>query len=132
MIECIRLWTDAHQLSAFERGFVELAPGKPGDLISAALATGEVSFSETASGGSYGWHTAPTRRFVITLSGSLEFRLRNESTFLLTPGIVLLAEDTSGSGHAWRMVGPEPWRRLYVTLAETVVVPFRTAPLPPP
>ncbi|MDM7953128.1 MAG: hypothetical protein QUV07_07945 [Cyanobium sp. CZS 25K] len=131
MIECIRLWTNDHQLSEFERGCVDLAPGKPGDLVSAGMAAGAVFFSETGSGGRFGWHTAPSRRLVITLSGNLEFQLRDGRTFLLHPGIVLLAEDTTGSGHAWRLIGPDPWRRLYVTLAAAEPVPFRTDPLPP-
>jgi hypothetical protein len=30
---------------------------------------------------------------------------------------VLLAEDTTGGGHRWRLVDANPWRRVYVTLA---------------
>jgi len=29
---------------------------------------------------------------------------------------VLLAEDTAGSGHKWRLLDDAPWRRLYVEL----------------
>ena len=36
--------------------------------------------------------------------------------FTITPGDVLLAEDTTGSGHEWRIVGPDPWCRAYVSL----------------
>ena len=29
---------------------------------------------------------------------------------------VLLAEDTTGGGHSWRIIGPDAWRRAYVEL----------------
>jgi hypothetical protein len=40
------------------------------------------------------------------------------------PGHVLLAEDTAGSGHQWRLEGTDPWRRMYVVLADGADVPF--------
>ncbi|GGC45009.1 hypothetical protein [Chelatococcus reniformis] len=50
------------------------------------------------------------------MSGTLEFTTRDGETFVLAPGDVLLAEDTSGSGHRWRLIDEAPWRRLYVEL----------------
>jgi hypothetical protein len=29
---------------------------------------------------------------------------------------VILAEDTTGGGHRWRLVDDAPWRRVYVEL----------------
>jgi len=37
---------------------------------------------------------------------------------------VLLAEDTVGSGHQWRLEGIDPWRRVYIALAQGTDVPF--------
>jgi quercetin dioxygenase-like cupin family protein len=78
-------------------------------------ATG-IRFEETPAGGALDWHVAPRRQYVITLTGRLEFTTRGGETFALAPGDVLLAEDTSGGGHEWRIVGPDPWRRVYVSL----------------
>jgi hypothetical protein len=39
----------------------------------------------------------------------------------------LLAEDTTGTGHSWRLVDDQPWRRAYVILVSSVAVPFRKA-----
>jgi quercetin dioxygenase-like cupin family protein len=53
-------------------------------------------------------------RFVITLSGTLEFEVKSGATFTIRPGDILLAQDNTGSGHKWRLLGDEPWRRAYV------------------
>ena len=73
-------------------------------------------FEETAAGSALDWHTAPCDQFVITLSGTLEFTTRDGETFVLRPGDVLFAADTTGTGHRWRLIGDQPWRRLYVEL----------------
>ena len=52
------------------------------------------------------------------------FSTRDGEEFTLRPGDVLLAEDTAGSGHQWRLEGTDPWRRMYVVLAEDTEVPF--------
>jgi quercetin dioxygenase-like cupin family protein len=80
-------------------------------------ATG-IRFEETAAGSSLDWHVAPRRQYVITLTGTLEFTTRGGETFTITPGDVLLAEDTTGGGHEWRITGPDPWCRAYISLEE--------------
>jgi len=37
----------------------------------------------------------------------------------------LLAEDTAGGGHRWKLIDNQPWRRAYVVLAAGAAVPFR-------
>ena len=46
-----------------------------------------------------GWHTAPTRQYVITLSGYADVGLGDGTVRTLGPGDVLLAEDVTGQGH---------------------------------
>ena len=77
-----------------------------------------VHFAETAAHGTFDWHTAPEAQYVITLTGTLEFTVRDGHTFILRPGEVLIALDTTGTAHKWRMLGDEPWRRAYVVLKE--------------
>lgn len=79
-----------------------------------------VRFEETPADAALAWHVAPRRQYVVTLSGRLEFTTRGGETFVLAPGDVLLAEDTTGGGHEWRIVGPDPWRRAYVSLDPVV------------
>jgi len=124
MIRCVRLWTGDDQNSHFEEGVIDLDPGQRGDLLSGKLAASTISFQETASGGAFAWHTAPARQLVITLSGTLDFQTRDGEHFLLHPGNILLAEDTVGSGHSWKLTDDSSWRRAYVVLQPGAAVPF--------
>ncbi|QGZ63084.1 AraC family ligand binding domain-containing protein [Paraburkholderia acidisoli] len=116
MIRCIRLSTNNQESSVFEEGYLALPGGHEGDAIGQAFAAASVSFRETLPSGTLDWHTAPAHQLVLTLGGTLEFRTRQGETFVIRPGDVLLAEDTTGSGHRWRLIGDEPWRRAYVIL----------------
>jgi quercetin dioxygenase-like cupin family protein len=125
MIRCVRLWTGEDGNSHFEEGAIDLAPGSRGDELSDKIEVVSISFQETASGGAFAWHTAPIRQLVITLSGTLDFQIRDGKHFVLKPGDVLFAEDTIGTGHSWRLMDESPWRRAYVVLKPGASVPFK-------
>ena len=118
MIRCVRMWTGEDGNSLFEEGTIALAEGERGDFIGKATAARDISFRETASGGAFEWHKDPVPRYVLTLSGTLEFETRSGATFTIRPGDVLIAEDNTGTGHKWRLIGSEPWRRAYVVFEE--------------
>lgn len=124
MIRCVRLWTGEDQNSQFEEGFIDLGEGMRGDNVGKPVRVAQLSFQETRSGGSYEWHQDPVPRFVITLSGTLEFEVKSGATFVIRPGDILLAQDNSGSGHKWRLIGDEPWRRAYVVYEEGAELRF--------
>jgi hypothetical protein len=125
MIRCVRLWTGNDGNSHFEEGTIDLSQGERGDVLSNVVAAASLSFQETRSGGSYEWHQDPVPRFVITLSGTLEFETRGGERFTIRPGDILLAEDNSGTGHRWKLIGDEPWRRAYVVCPPGAAVPFK-------
>jgi quercetin dioxygenase-like cupin family protein len=75
-----------------------------------------IHFKETPAHSSADWHASPESQYVITLSGTLEFTTRDGQTFVVRPGDVLLSEDNVGSGHKWRLIDDQPWRRAYVVL----------------
>ncbi len=75
-----------------------------------------IRFQESPPYSSFDWHDAPELQYVITLAGTLEFTTRNGEQFTLRPGDVLVAEDNVGSGHKWRLIDDQPWRRVYVVL----------------
>jgi quercetin dioxygenase-like cupin family protein len=75
-----------------------------------------VHFKESPPHSSFDWHDAPEHQYVITLAGTLEFVTRDGETFIIRPGDVLVATDTAGTGHKWRLTDDAPWRRCYVEL----------------
>ncbi len=107
VIPCVHLFTGADGRSHVERKELPLG---------AAWLPKMAHFEETPAGSALDWHTAPCEQYVITLSGTLEFTTRDGETFILRPGDILLASDTSGTGHRWRLIDDQPWRRLYVEL----------------
>ena len=115
-MRCIRLWTDSEGISCFEEGSIVLKNGSPVNLLSEKFPTKSISFAETQAGQLLDWHNAPTKQFVITLRGTLDFWNKLDEHFVITPGDILLAEDVTGSGHSWKLIGDDPWWRVYVIL----------------
>ncbi|KGI68423.1 hypothetical protein MJO55_14325 [Mycolicibacterium rufum] len=124
MIRCVRLWTGDDEASHVQIGRLDMTSGRNDDLVSTTFAATAVTVEETAAGGTLAWHTAPVRQLVVTLAGTLLFVTRDGEQFRLAPGDVLLAEDTTGSGHQWRLEGADPWRRMYIRLDADAQVPF--------
>ena len=81
-----------------------------GDLVEAE----SILFKESPAHASFDWHNAPAPQYVITLAGILEFKTVGGETFTIHPGEVLLAEDCVGSGHQWRLINDDPWKRAYI------------------
>lgn len=63
-------------------------------------------------------HPAPRRQYVVTIKGKLKFKVSNGDTFIIEPGVILIAEDTKGTGHTWDLVDGDKWERLYIPLNE--------------
>lgn len=117
MIRAFRLYTGPDGNSHVERGSIAT-----GALVGAE----SIEFKETAAHSSFDWHNDPIPQYVLTLSGVLEFSTVGGETFTIHPGDVLLAIDHTGTGHEWRLVNDEPWKRAYVvftTGADTHFVP---------
>jgi len=122
MLHAFKLYTGADNASHVEEGTV--AENDPTDVVA-------IHFKETPAHSSFDWHDAPEPQYVITLSGTLEFTTRDGETFVLRPGDVLVAADNVGSGHKWRLIDDQPWRRAYVVLkpgARDSFVPKQPSP----
>jgi quercetin dioxygenase-like cupin family protein len=115
-IKLIRLFTGDDGESHFSPGEIAWGIEAGVNALSGGEPAQSVNFEETAAGSSLDWHNAPHRQYVVTLSGRLEFETRKGEKQLVEPGDVLLAEDTTGGGHRWRLIDDQPWRRVYVHL----------------
>jgi len=77
-------------------------------------------FAQTDVSLQHSSHPAPRRQYVITLKGKLKFTVTSGRTFILEPGIVLIASDTEGDGHTWEILDGNEWERIYMPLDEDV------------
>ena len=107
MLHAFKLYTGPDNASHVVEGMV--AENETTDVVS-------IHFKETPPYSAFDWHDAPCRQYVITLCGTLEFTTRDDEKFILRLGDVLLADDTIGTGHKWRLIDDQPWRRAYVVL----------------
>ena len=105
----------AYRLSTGPDGNSHVTAGsiRPEVLVNAT----SIHFKETAAYSAADWHNDPVPQYVLTLSGVLEFTTKGGEKFALHPGDVLVAEDHTGTGHKWRLVNDDPWRRAYVIFA---------------
>ena len=115
MIRAYRLYTGTDGNSHVVTGTV--SGGKFVDADS-------IEFKETAPHSALDWHNDPTPQYVITLAGVLEFTTVGGEKFTVRPGDVLVAEDHTGSGHKWRLINDEPWKRAYVIFKKGVDTEF--------
>jgi quercetin dioxygenase-like cupin family protein len=107
MLHAFKLYTGSDNASHVKEGTV--AENDRTDVVA-------IHFKETPAHSSFDWHNDPEPQYVITLSGTLEFTTRDGETFVVRPGDVLVATDHVGSGHKWRLIDDQPWRRAYVVL----------------
>jgi hypothetical protein len=61
-------------------------------------------------------HPAPRYQFVITVKGKLKFTVSNGDSFMIEPGILLIAKDLEGTGHSWDIIDGEQWERIYIVM----------------
>ena len=106
-VRAYKLVMGADRASHVQKGTIDLHARNDVDAI---------HFKETAAHSAYDWHQDPEPQYVITLSGTLEFSTRDGEVFVIHPGEVLIAEDNAGTGHKWRLIDDQPWRRAYVVV----------------
>jgi len=106
--------TDNEDISRVETWTIGTKEHGNGTYVSDLIPCDSVRLAETNPGGVYDWHPAPRKQVVVTLCGTIEFTFGNGEVLIVKPGDVFLAADVEGRGHKWRIVGDEPWRRLYV------------------
>jgi hypothetical protein len=104
-----RLYTGTDDQSHFEL----FDTGAGSELFNVTRAAKGLLFKNDFAPHIVDFHRAPSRRWVITLSGSVEIGLGDGTSMSFYPGDVFLAEDTTGQGHTAR---PRDWVRAYVEM----------------
>ena len=111
-----RLYTGADGLSHFDEtplalhgaGAEESAPQLMSD---AYVVRGAPGFFET-------WHNADKKRYIVVVSGEAEVVTTGGEKATFVPGHIYLAEDLTGKGHTFRVVGNQEWVALFVNFAQ--------------
>ena len=107
-IPAIRLFSTENGLSSFERGTIPTL--KPMNTNTFWISNKTEEWEKIK-------HPAPRKQYVVTIRGKLRFKVSDGSTFIIEPGIILLAEDTIGEGHSWEMLDSNGWERLYLPIS---------------
>jgi hypothetical protein len=123
MAAVLRIYADAEgesHLDEVELAFEEddFVPPAPPVLMTPFAPADSYAFERVPPGWHGDWHPAPQRVMALYLAGEVEIAASDGDTRLLTPGTVLLAEDTSGKGHVTRVVGTEEAFVVIVALPE--------------
>ena len=96
---------------------VDYAPPAPPMSVSKNLNAESATFISSPPGWYGHWHPAPRRQFMLCLTGELEVEVSDGEKRRFLPGSVVYIQDTSGQGHASRVVGSQ---RVYM-----VAIPLR-------
>lgn len=115
----VRLYAGSDGMSHFEPinlSFVAIAGMPQGVERSGEMVTAQSYIVRAAPGYFYDWHNADARRYVITVSGRAEIEVAGGKKLLLQPGEIVLAEDLTGKGHTFRVLGDQEWIAMFVDL----------------
>ena len=122
-VKVTRLYTGSDGKTKVEEYEIPLKPQGRGTDLSTIVAVKSLQFRRTNKDYDLDWHPAPSRQYVITLSGESEIELEGGRKLRLGPGHILLAEDTTGQGHISRALGAGDRISLFIPLADGAVAP---------
>ena len=118
-----RIFAGPDGASHFGDGSIELqeiayAPPAPPYFISQPEAATAVVVTMIPPGWVGDWHPSPKLQWWFQLGGELEVEVSDGEKRRFVSGSIVRVEDTSGSGHVTRVIGPEPVSAVYVQLPE--------------
>lgn len=105
-----RLYTGPDQLSHIEQVSLNFSPDNESDHLKASstyVVRVPPNYFED-------WHHPGHRRYVVPLSGRAQIEIANGEKVSIEPGRIYLAEDQTGKGHTFRVVGGTDWVALFV------------------
>jgi hypothetical protein len=115
-----RMYTGADGQSHVEQvkvKFPAVAGASPTSEQSEPVKVTSAYIVRVAPGVVEGWHNADARRYVIPVSGRAEVEVGGGQKFSVDSGRIYIAEDLTGKGHTFRVVGGDDWVALFVEFA---------------
>jgi hypothetical protein len=122
-VRVTRLYTGPDGKTKVEEYEIPLKAQGRGTELSATVPVKTLQFRRTNKDYDLDWHPAPSRQYVVTLSGESEIELDGGRKLRLGPGHILLAEDTTGQGHISRAIGSGDRISIFIPLADRAVPP---------
>jgi hypothetical protein len=123
MANYTRLYADAQGESHFsdieiDLTLTEYAPPAPPLELSPTTPANHFGFMNAPAGWSSDWHPTSARNIFCVLTGEWEVTASDGETRRFSTGSVLLVDDTTGKGHASRVIGQTDSLALMVQLGE--------------
>jgi quercetin dioxygenase-like cupin family protein len=106
-MKAFKLINTANDLSAFQEGTLP-----PLTQVEAGYFFAQTNIEEYQRHA----HPAPRCQFVVTLKGKLRFTVSDGSSFIIEPGVILIAKDLAGEGHNWELIEGDEWHRIYIVM----------------
>jgi hypothetical protein len=116
-MQVVRMYAGEDGESHFEDVEIQFQAGMAGRV--SKLLTGPGCHFWTVEG-SYDldFHTAPRRQLIVNLEGAVDIEVSDGAVRRMSPGSILMAEDTSGKGHKSKAVGGKPRQCVVIPLDE--------------
>lgn len=64
------------------------------------------------------WHATKRKRYIVVIRGEADVTTTDGEKLRLVPGHLYLAEDLTGKGHTFRVLGNQEWVALFVNCAQ--------------
>ncbi len=103
----------AFEPDSFELEDRQVAEGVPPMAVTGLPSEGGVLFLRSAAFDSTP-HPAPREQWVVMLRGTIEVTVTDGTRRRFAPGDLVLAADTTGTGHTTTGVGPPPFEALFI------------------
>jgi hypothetical protein len=118
-MKAMRLFTGSDGLSHVDQVEIKLSP-RPGSVEgeqSEPVKAAQSYVVRLQPGYFESWHNANARRYVVPVSGQAEVELSAGVKAAIEPGQIWIAEDLTGKGHTFRVVGDQEWIAVFVDFA---------------
>ena len=122
-VKVTRLYTGADGKTKVEELEIPMKPRNAESDLSGSVDVTSLQVRRTTPEYFFDWHAAPRRQLVVTLRGESEIEIEGGRKIRLSPGHILLAEDTTGQGHISRAVSSKDRIALDIGLADGATLP---------